>query len=287
MKKSCVKNCVSMCERSHEFGIPSFVLHVWGCNLRCKFCWAECIYNSEKIEKKPQEVVEDLLCKLQMLNSDQWISRSRVKPNDIKCIRITGHEPTLQWDHIIELLNLLDERKEFSDFWINIQTNGVLVGKPNSKINVTELKDLENLKIRIEISFKGVNPKQFEWLTGMPSELFYHQCDAFDKFWGVRSDKIHIVPELGISHCNRLKGKKFQELGVIIIDEDGDKLDFSDFDPYFKEKILLKTSLETSEENEFQQFSGINKDRAREVIASYSKTSGEIKKKCLPSEFYS
>lgn len=284
MKKDCVRNCVSMCERSHEFKKPSFVLHVWGCNLRCKFCWSECIYSSTKIEKAPEKVVEDLLCKLRVLNSDKWISGSPINPNNIECIRITGHEPTLQWDHMVELLKVLDKRKEFSNFWINVQTNGIETGKPESRINVGDLEGLENLKIRIEISFKGVNPKQFEWLTTMPSKFFYYQCDAFDKFWNIRSDKINIVPELGIGHCNRLKGKKFYDFGVYIIDENGNKLDFEDFDPHFEEKVLSKTSLEVSEENEFQEFKGIDKDRAREVIATYSKTSGEVKKRCLPSE---
>jgi len=287
MKKACVENCVAMCERSHEFGIPSFVLHVWGCNLRCKFCWAECIYASKKIEKQPQQVIDDCLCKLQVLNSDTWIAKSTRRPNDIKCIRITGHEPTLQWDHIIELLNGLNPRREFSGFSINMQTNGVEVGKPDSKINVNELKNFDNLRIRIEISFKGVNPEQFEWLTDRPGELFHYQCDAFDRFWSIRGPKIQIVPELGINHCNKLKDKKFQGLVVYIIGKDGERLDFSDYDKDFEEKVCSKTSLEVSEENEFQLFGGIDVNRAREVIATYSKESGEIKRKCLPSEFSS
>jgi len=50
-------------------------------------------------------------------------------------------------------------------------------------------------------------------------------------------------------------------------------------------RVSGQSSLDVSEENEFQQFEGINKHRAREVIATYSKTSGQVKKKCLPSEF--
>lgn len=127
-------------------------------------------------------MIDDCLCKLEVLNSDKWIAKSKVSPSDIRCIRITGHEPSLQWDHIIDLLKELNQRKEFSGFSINMQTNGVEVGRPGSKIDVNELKNLDNLKIRIEISFKGVNPKQFEWLTEMPGELFYYQCNAFDRF---------------------------------------------------------------------------------------------------------
>lgn len=78
---------------------------------------------------------------------------------------------------------------------------------------------------------------------------------------------------------------KFQDLGVYIIGKDGEKLDFSDYDKDFEEKVLSKTSLEVSEENEFQPFRGIDVNRAREVIATYSKQSGEIRRKCLPSDF--
>lgn len=287
MKKACVENCVAMCERSHEFKTPSFVLHVLGCNLKCKFCWSESIYRSKKIPKKPQDVVDDLLCRLHVLGSDKWISEhARVDPSAIKCLRITGHEPTLQWNHIMKLLKILDRLSEFSDFKINIQTNGIEVGKPHSKMDPSELKELENLSTRIEISFKGVNPRQFEWLTGAPSRLFHFQCDAFEKFWNNRSDKTEIIAELGISHCEKLKGREFRDLGVSIIDKDGSKLNFLDYDEYFVEKVLSNTSLEVSEENEFQEFKGINKERAREVIATYSKTSGRVRKRCLPSEFY-
>jgi len=250
--KRCVKDCVVMCERSHELKIPSFVLHVYGCNLRCKFCWSEALYKSLRIEKEPQQVVGDLVCRMNALNSDQGLqSSATTKPSDLKCIRITGHEPSLQWDHVLEVLQILNDRPEFEDFWINIQTNGVEIGKPGSRIDLDPLRSLENLNLRIEISFKGVNPTQFEWLTGTSHELFHYQCDAFTRLWSIKSAKIDVVPELGINHCNKLRGKKNEDLGVQIIDEKGNKLNFLDFDPRFEQAVLSKTSLDVSEENEF------------------------------------
>lgn len=285
-KKACTKNCVAMCERSHEFGIPSFVLHVYGCNLRCKFCWSESIYKSEKIKKTPLEVVNDLRCKLSQLNSDKWIlQNARTKPDRIKCIRITGHEPTLQWNHLLEFLKILNTQEEFSGFRINIQTNGIEAGKPDPQLDLSGLREFGNLHLRVEISFKGVNPEQFHWLADRPSSLFDYQCQGFERFWGMKHRNLEVVAELGINHCKNLRSKKFNDLGVYIIDRSGKIIDFSDFSNSFKDKVLSNITLWASDDNEFQEFSGINKDRAREVIATYSKISKNIKKKCLPSEY--
>jgi hypothetical protein len=223
---------------------------------------------------------------MNVLNSDKRLqSSATTKPSDLKCIRITGHEPSLQLDHVLEVLRILNDRTEFKDFWIIIQTNGVEIGNPSSRIDLDPLRSLENLNLRIEISFKGVNPTQFEWLTSMSPELFYYQCDAFTRLWGIKSEKTNVVPELGINHCSKLRGNNNEDLGIQIIDQKGNKLNFLDFDPRFEQAVLSKKSLDMSEENEFQEFSGINRNRAREVVATYSKASGNTKLRCLPSEF--
>jgi len=254
------------------------------------------------ISKTPEEVSGELLCKLNALSSDRFIMKSRVTPHSISTIRLTGNEPTLQWTHIIELLKILDDQsrirkameycldslkdeallKILGSLKVLIQTNGIEVGKKDCTINVEDLKSIKNLDITIEVSFKGVNPDQFAWLADSPADLFECQCAGFKRLWEIQTTNIHVVPELGIGHSENIKG--YPDLAVRIIDDKGEPLDFTAFHPNFKEKVLNHATL-SHEINSFQEFGEINKERARAVAETYHKTTGQIRKRCLPSEF--
>jgi len=302
--KSCYDTCVVMCERSYEFKEPGFLLHYHSCNLNCKFCWAYKVRTKRVITITPEQVVKSLLCKLGALCNDRFIMRARVKPLSIATIRLTGNEPMLQWDHTLDFLKILDDQSKISmlcqhvfevshplhqmfpgllhNLKILIQTNGVEIGRKDSPIRVEDLEGIRDLDVTFEVSFKGVNPRQFAWLADRPSDLFECQCAGFERLWKIRSSNLHIVAELGINHCENVK--KYPELGVRIIDERGEPIDFTRYDSSFKEKVLTYTNL-SEEENEFQEFGEIDKARARQVIETYSKRTGQIKKRCLPSEF--
>lgn len=304
--KDCYSTCIVMCERNYEFKEPGFVLHYYGCNLNCRFCWAYGIRMKEYIVKTPEEVVTELICKLNALCEDPFIRKAKIKPIEINTIRLTGNEPTLQWNHMMEFLRILNDkdrilelsenlssiplltRQSFSDIIhrlkVLIQTNGIEIGRENSLINVDELRTIHNIHVYFEVSFKGVNPEQFAWLADSPPKLFEYQCAGFERLWRIHSNNIHVIAELGINHCNNVKNHP--DLGVRIIDENGKPLDFtkSEYSQSFKEKVLKYTKL-NQEANEFQEFGEINKDRARCVIETYSKITGVVKKRCLPSEF--
>lgn len=112
----------------------------------------------------------------------------------------------------------------------------------------------------LEVSFKGVNPKQFTWLTDASPEMFSWQCDGFAKLWAIRINKIEVVPVLGIGHADKVRG--CPSVGVWIIDENGNKMNFKQYDAYFIEKVLnaLKDSSVKFETgcNVFEEFEGID-----------------------------
>lgn len=301
-KKSCYNDCVVFCERSYEFKKPGFVLHYQGCDLDCRFCWANDLRSKPSINKNPSEIVAQLICKLHILSSDKFIMKARTKPSDICTIRLTGNEPSLQWDHIMHLFEILNDEnkistaidevrlteekdltpiKQIHQLKILVQTNGIEIGRPESRINLNDLRKFKNLDMTFEVSFKGVNPDQFEWLADRPKELFEYQCNAFVKLWESRSNNIHVVPELGINHSNSVK--KGSDLAIRIVDHLGNPIDFTDYSKTFKESVLSRMEL-GRDDNIFKEFSQINRDRARSVIQTYSQTTG-LAKNCLPSEF--
>jgi len=301
--KSCYGECAIMCERSHEFRQPGFVLHYHGCNLNCRFCWAYGVRHKSEITKTSEEIVSQLICKLDILCKDTFIAKARIKPANICTIRLTGNEPTLQWNHIMNLLRILNEadsilkiqqsmseflQKPDADFWkhvhglkILIQTNGVEIGKPDSTIDVVELGRFKNLDLNFEVSFKGVNHDLFAWLADSPKRFFDFQCKGFERLWKVRSENLHVFAELGINHCETVKG--YPELGVRIVDQKGNPINFESCAKIFEDLVLGNTNLDY-EENAFQEFGQINKDRARLVVQTYNKRTKETKN-CLPSEF--
>jgi len=171
--------------------------------------------------------------------------------------------------------------KQVHNLKILIQTNGIEIGRPDSAIKADGLNRFTNLDLTFEVSFKGVNSNQFAWLAESPAELFDFQCRGFEKLWKIRSKSLHVVAELGINHCENIKG--FPVLGVRIIDQDGHPINFGDEAQIFKELVLSHIELD-KEENAFQEFGQMDKGRARRVVETYDKKTG-IAKKCLPSEY--
>jgi len=292
-------NCVASCG---IFGSKlEIVLDMKGCNMNCKYCWGwKMRYSDKSVRKTPEEVATDILCRIDQVHNDPFILKSKYR---VGYIRITGNEPTLQWNHLKELIYILDSEEKLyeicdklkigsntADVIMNskiiIETNGTLFGM--NKIDFDVLDRIENLKIDIDISFKGVNYDQFEWLSDMPREYFKYQMDGFVKLFDYVEDnsleKIRINPVLGINHapnyCVWKKGKKYI-MDVEIIDKDGNKINFNDSSEEFEEKVLSRKKLRF-DEAPFREYYGINKDRTRQVVAVVYK--GKRYLHVLPSE---
>ncbi len=132
---------------------------VVGCNLRCAFCWSA---GSRRLDigefYSPQEVANKLL----------KIANSR----GYELVRVTGGEPTLCREHLIELIEGVTKRGKI----FILETNGILLGSDPGYAK--EIASAENVYVRVSI--KAPNEKWFERVTGARGEAFELQLKALE-----------------------------------------------------------------------------------------------------------
>lgn len=138
-----------------------------GCNLNCVFCWSNFPKdNPDKCGKfyTPKEVFEALVKCAKKMGYGQ--------------IRISGNEPTIAEEHLLELLNFV----ETTDFRFILETNGTLIDRYFAR----QLSKFTNLYVRV--SFKGTNPEEFSLLTGALPIGFELQLKAVENllYYGVK-----------------------------------------------------------------------------------------------------
>lgn len=117
-----------------------------GCNIRCKFCWSGySVWNPKNIGEfySPKQVSNEL--------QDIAIK------SEYHQLRVSGGEPTIGREHLIELLENIDE-----DFLFILETNGILLGFDKSYVE--DLSKFSNLHVRV--CLKGISNEEFTWLTG-------------------------------------------------------------------------------------------------------------------------
>ncbi|HDI02235.1 MAG TPA: radical SAM protein [Ignisphaera sp.] len=134
-----------------------------GCNLRCFFCWSP---PSRDFPERygefysPKQVVEYM----------EYLG----KRYGIKKARLSCGEPTICWNHLLEVIKLIEESKWFELFIL--ETNGIVIG-----LNPSLVKDLTRFtKLYVRISLKGGFRKGFEWRTGARGEALDLQYRAIE-----------------------------------------------------------------------------------------------------------
>ncbi len=131
-----------------------------GCNLRCIFCWSDFPRDNPQAEW-------DLYSPEQVYSKLSGIAASR----GYRVLRVSGNEPTICWDHLMELLELVERDGRFSFI---LETNGILIGSDGSKA-----RDLSPFtKLHVRISLKGTCEEEFSMLTGAKPEAFELQLRA-------------------------------------------------------------------------------------------------------------
>jgi uncharacterized Fe-S cluster-containing radical SAM superfamily protein len=125
-----------------------------GCCLRCVFCWVDW---SRDFPDKIGEFYspEEAFALLEKAADESRISK----------LRTSGAEPTLGKDHLLRLLELVEESK-FPRFML--ETNGILFGV--DKDYVDKLSEFK--KPHIRLSLKAGTPEDFERKTGAKRESF-------------------------------------------------------------------------------------------------------------------
>ncbi len=133
---------------------------VIGCNLVCRFCWAWYFRNNVKRGKwyNPLKAAEKLV--------------SIADKYRLKYIRLTGAEPTITREHLIQVIEYVTDHK----YHFILETNGILIGAYRDYAE--ELAKFNRLIVRV--SFKGVTPKEFNRLTGAREDAWYLQLKALE-----------------------------------------------------------------------------------------------------------
>jgi len=130
-----------------------------GCNLRCVFCGPllTLMRLSDKGElRSPAYVVRRL--------TDLALVRG------YKYIRVSGGEPTICFDHLLEVLKIATKYP----FIFILETNGILIGEYDWMAE--EIARFSNVHVRVSI--KGTNPDEFERLTLANKSYFKNQLNA-------------------------------------------------------------------------------------------------------------
>ncbi len=131
-----------------------------GCCLRCLFCWSwDKVLKPGRYGKfySPQQVVGRLT--------------SIAYKKGFRQVRISGNEPTLARDHLLQILDQIP-----GDILFILETNGILIGQDSTYAR--DLSRFENLYVRV--SMKGTSEPEFTRLTGAESSGFRLQMGALE-----------------------------------------------------------------------------------------------------------
>jgi uncharacterized Fe-S cluster-containing radical SAM superfamily protein len=128
-----------------------------GCNLKCIFCWSGLPRdNPERVGKfySPQQIFSSLIAVAKKFGYSQ--------------LRVSGNEPTIGMDHLLELLGLIEQ----TSYTFILESNGILI----DEVYARQLSKYRCVHARISI--KGTNPREFALLTGAEPEAFHLQLNA-------------------------------------------------------------------------------------------------------------
>jgi uncharacterized Fe-S cluster-containing radical SAM superfamily protein len=131
-----------------------------GCNLRCKFCWSSnSVWNAKNAGKfySPEQVTEML--------------HGIADKKGYHQLRISGGEPTIGKNHLIQLLKNINPK-----YWFILETNGILLG-----VDIDYVKNLSVFKnLHVRVCLKGSNPKEFTMFTGAEEKSFEYQLKTLE-----------------------------------------------------------------------------------------------------------
>jgi uncharacterized Fe-S cluster-containing radical SAM superfamily protein len=134
-----------------------------GCGLLCKFCWVQ-----DNVMFHPANVGR--------FYSSTKIADSLVALSQkykLNLLRVSGGEPTLGKQHLLQLLEALKGR----GFRFILETNGLLIAYDEDYSVSLSKYDF----VHVRVSLKGCNEEEFAMLTGAKPEGFKLQLKALQK----------------------------------------------------------------------------------------------------------
>ncbi|MEM1508443.1 MAG: radical SAM protein [Thermofilaceae archaeon] len=172
-----------------------------GCNLRCVFCWGWSARDAPGEVGRfysPKEVFENL----KRIAERRGYSR----------VRISGNEPTLYWEHLLKVIELIDEAK----LMFILETNGILIG--GNKSYARDLSEFSSVHVRVSI--KGTSSEEFHLLTGAKPEAFELQLKALENLldYGVSAHPAVMLSFSKARDVERLK-ERLADIDEVLISE--------------------------------------------------------------------
>ena len=149
----------------------------------------------------------------------------------LKQVRISGNEPTIARDHLLQILNQIQ-----GDILFILETNGILIG--HDATYARDLSRFENLYVRVSI--KGTSETEFTRLTGAESSGFRLQMGALEN---LARYNVTTHPAVMVSFSSPENIKAFRRK-LREIHEDFEDFEVEDLVLYGTvEKRLIKTGL--------------------------------------------
>lgn len=137
-----------------------------GCCLRCFYCWANWSRDFPELHGKffsPEKAAHNLFnAAEQGIISPGW---ERFKGLTIEKLRLSGCEPTLGKEHLLDLLEYVRQSKY--PLFI-LETNGILLGADPDYVQ--QLAQFS--KVYVRVSFKAGTPEGFEMRTGAVGKYY-------------------------------------------------------------------------------------------------------------------
>lgn len=155
--------------------------HCCGCCLRCIFCWSGFPRDHpEAIGKfySPEQIFDGLT--------------KCTRKYGFKKLRVTGNEPTIGKEHILRLLELVNQ----TNLLYVLETNGILIGSDPDYAE--QLSQFRNVHVRV--SLKGTERNEFSRLTGASPEGFDFQLKALTNLF---SAGVSCHPAVMLSFSNK------------------------------------------------------------------------------------
>jgi uncharacterized Fe-S cluster-containing radical SAM superfamily protein len=161
---------------------------VTGCNLLCHFCWAGDEIRNDPAGRgtlySPSEAFEKM----------DSIGRKK----KMRQMRLSGQEPTIGREHLLDLLGLVERSGRFKFI---LETNGILLGHDPSYS--AELGRFSCLEVRV--SLKGCDNREFSSLTGAKPAGFDLQIEALSY---LSEAGVEVWPAIMISFSNKKSVEK-------------------------------------------------------------------------------
>ncbi|MET1128836.1 MAG: radical SAM protein [Thermoproteota archaeon] len=177
---------------------------VVGCNLRCGFCWAWRFtwtgYERGRM-LSPAEV--------------SGLLASMARRHGVKQARLSGGEPTVAFDHMMEVAERLVEQ----GLHFVLETNGILIGAREDYAR--RLASLGGAGIEVRVSVKGTSPEEFWMLTRARPEAWWLQIRALEALvrYGLKpGDEVYpavmlsFTDEKGVERIKRILASIHPEL---------------------------------------------------------------------------